>query len=418
MTVPIFIKKAAAVGILIIILGALLWWYFFLQQSAPGTTAPTQNKGFFPFGIGGGAGGSAPGGASATTTPGGQSQAPLPRLRLISSVPVAGATTLIDQKTGETLIRYVERATGHVFETTTASPTARRLTNTTVPKVTEALFVEEGNAVILRYLKDDTDTVENFYGKILPGGEESGVTKEAQLQGVFLAENITRIAVSPDTKKIFYLTENKDGSLGTIVNPDGTKKIELLVSPIAEWLPLWPDQKTIALTTAPASAVEGYLYFLNASSGTLDPLLQKILALTTLTNPATHAVLFSRNNAGNNLSLHLYAPVERKTTVLSVATFPEKCAWSSISPDVLYCAVPKGLVAGEYPDLWYQGVASFADALWKINTKTGETTLLSGLDEKAHEKTDVINPFLDKNERFFFFTNKNDSTLWSLRLGE
>jgi len=116
--------------------------------------------------------------------------------------------------------------------------------------------------------------------------------------------------------------------------------------------------------------------------------------------------------------LHLFTAGKKITGTLSLTTFPEKCAWSEISPDVLFCAVPKNSVQGEYPDLWYQGVASFADAIWKINTKTGETTMLSNLDEEKNGKIDVINPFLDKNEQFIFFTNKNDSKLWSLKLGE
>lgn len=401
-----------------LILGALLWWFFFLQKPTPGTTTPPKNTGFFPFGTSGQGGQTTSGNPGATTTAGGQQNIPLPQLRLISSVPVAGATTLTNPKTGETLIRYVERATGHIFETTAALPTLQRLTNTTIPKVEEALFVEDGSAVILRYLKDDTDTVESFYGAMTQkSAAGEGTTSEAQLLGTFLPENITGLSVSPDTKKIFYLTKEGPGSVGNITNPDGTKKAQIFASPVTEWLPSWPEQKTIALTTKPASGVPGYLYFLNTSSGALDVVLRKKLALTTLVHPTTRAVLFSDNDAGKNLSLHLSINTpDKKTSTLSLATFPEKCAWSQLSPDVLYCAVPKQGVQGEYPDLWYQGVASFADAIWKVNTKTGETTMLSGLDEEKNGKIDVVNLFLDKNEQFLFFTNKNDLKLWSLKI--
>lgn len=419
-------QKTILILFSLILIGLIvfLWWFFFLQKKpAVSTTTPTPSNEFLPFGRGGGSGvaptnPTGPGATTSAQIQNGQT-APITQLRLISSVPIAGATTIADPKTGQTLIRYVERATGHIFETTTISGTAQRLTNTTIPKVEEALFVEDGSAIILRYLKDDGDTVESFYGKITQKSiVGQGTSTEAELLGAFLPENITGLAVSPDTKKIFYLVRDGQGSLGNIANPDGTKKTLLLTSPVAEWLPLWPEQKTIVLTTKPASDVGGYAYFLNSSSGILDLILQKILALTTLVNPSTHTVLFSQNDAGKNLSLNLLMSDKKTTIGLSVATFPEKCVWSTISPDVAYCAAPKAGVQGDYPDLWYQGVASFTDALWKINTKTGETTQLSTFDETKNVGIDVIQPFLDKKEQFIFFTNKKDSTLWSMRLAE
>src|SRR3989344_5857358 len=56
----------------------------------------------------------------------------LPRLRKISENPIAGATVF--SRGQEIVVRLVDRATGHIFETTTESGDLQRIFNTTIPK--------------------------------------------------------------------------------------------------------------------------------------------------------------------------------------------------------------------------------------------------------------------------------------------
>ena len=104
-------------------------------------------------------------------------------------------------------------------------------------------------------------------------------------------------------------------------------------------------------------------------------------------------------------------------TALPLQTFPaEQCVWSIATSTLLYCASPSDLPNAAYPDAWYQGAAVLSDDLWLADTLSGAVILVALLEETAGIAIDVIDPFLSSDERYLFFRNKNDSTLWSLKL--
>lgn len=420
------ISKKVFIVLFVILLagGSLLAWYAYLQRNTktPGGSPVSGLLDFFPFGRGGETtttGGGAEDGEGTEGVEGGE-EAPLNRLRLVAASPVAGATTREDSATKETLIRYVDRATGHIFETSALRAATRRVTNTTIPRLQEALFVENGEGVLLRYLKDDTETIVTFYGKVTPRTLTEGSVSEieAELKGFFLPENIRHLAVSPDTKKIFFLTERSRGATGSVANPDGTRKTDIFSSPATEWIVSWPEQKKLLMSTKPAFDVFGYAYLLDADSGALGSIVRKLPALTVLAHPSLQSVLLSQGGQETATALKLLTVPTGIISELRVETLPEKCVWSSANKDVLYCAVPRGGMRGEYPDLWYKGITSFSDDVWKINTTTGEADVFFDLEEEAQGSIDVLHPFLDAKEAFLFFTNKNDLSFWSLRLKE
>ena len=78
---------------------------------------------------------------------------------------------------------------------------------------------------------------------------------------------------------------------------------------------------------------------------------------------------------------------------------------------MLYCALPINISSSNQPDDWYQGVASFDDGIWSKNITTGESkSILSRFG------ADIMNIFISDDENYLIFTNKNDGTLWSLKL--
>ena len=108
--------------------------------------------------------------------------------------------------------------------------------------------------------------------------------------------------------------------------------------------------------------------------------------------------LFERKNPRNNV-------------VFSFKTFPEKCVFSRLDKNKLFCAIPTSLGSRPLPDAWWQGKTQFSDILLEINTKTGTSSQLL-----ENMNFDIVSPFLSNTEDYFFFTDKKDSTLWSLRL--
>src|SRR5579872_991881 len=166
------ILKISAIVLFIIIM-ALAYYYFFFAKSSSSQSSQTQTnqqpgQNPFPFGQGS-APTSTPETGTTTSAEAGQNQPLqagdyLQKLRLITSEPVAGAT-FVENKTGVT-VRYMERATGHIYDVSTNSSTVTEISNTTIPKIYETLFTDGGSGFITRYIGDDGQTIETLYGKI------------------------------------------------------------------------------------------------------------------------------------------------------------------------------------------------------------------------------------------------------------
>src|SRR3989338_1925262 len=313
-------------------------------------------------------------------------------------------------------LRYVEKKTGNIYQTFADKIEERKFSVTVIPKVYEAYFGNHGQSVIMRYLKANGNTIETIVGtlpKELLGGD---TTENNEVKGVFLPDNIQDISISPDTTKIFYLWSSGgslgDNMIGITLNLLNNKKTQLFDSPLTEWLSVWGNNNMITLSTKPFSSAPGYMYSMDGSGKNLTKILGGVNGLTTKGSPNGKLVLFS----DSNLSLRVYHTDTRNSDTLSLRTLPEKCVWGKAS-DAIYCAVPKSISSGAYPDSWYQGEVSFSDQFWKIDLKTGNATLIiDPMSVSGGEEVDGTKLALDESENYLFFVNKKDSFLWELDL--
>lgn len=413
-------KQNAIILIIVIFLGAvgaLIWFYFSAGINPVNTpVAPVITDVYDPFGTV----------ASNNAT---SSQADINvdnntnistdinisnKLRHISEEPISGYSIVDNTKTKKTDIHYILRANGNIYETYTDSPEQRRLSITTIPKVYESNWLPDGQRLIIRYLKDATEDIQTFSVKINPAtttlNEFAG-----GVDGNHLVENISTLAVNPYGDKIFYLTKNLKGSSGFVSKPNGLNKKLIFESPLTEWLISWPKEETITLNTKPSAKVAGYLYFLNSVTGGFSRIIGDVNGLTTKTNKTATEVLYA-DSIRIIPRLYLYNIKKGESKLLPWNTFPEKCVWSNTETKIVYCAVPKTIPTGDYPDIWYQGLVSFTDDLWMINTDTGASTLIYDLEKETTNKIDVTDLGIDKNDNFLFFTNKTDLTFWSFNL--
>lgn len=326
----------------------------------------------------------------------------------VNLIPTAPATEFV------ATLRYVEKATGNVYQTRADQLDERKFTNTIIPQIHEAFFGSKATAVAMRYLKGDGKTIETFLGSLpkdILGGDSS---QTAQVKGTFLPENITDMSVSPDSSKIFYLVNINNTSVGVTAGALGESKSQVFGSPFTEWLSQWPNFKMITVTTKPASGVPGYMYAINPDRKDFSKILGGINGLTTLTSPSGKLVLYS-SSSGNSLNLSIYDTDTGNSSLLGVKTLPEKCVWTKAS-DALYCAVPKFLNLEEYPDTWYQGLVTFSDEIWEIDAVDGSGQKIADPALISNEEVDGIKLALDDSENYLFFLNKKDSYLWELNL--
>jgi len=102
-------------------------------------------------------------------------------------------------------------------------------------------------------------------------------------------------------------------------------------------------------------------------------------------------------------------------TDFSLKTLSEKCAWA---PDniTLYCAATASPAHGAYPDDWYQGIVSFNDNIWRINTDTNAMSSVLVPMSRANQPMDITHMVLTPDQNYLVFINKKDSTLWMFDL--
>lgn len=355
------------------------------------------------------------------------------QLRKVSSMPIAGFTVYQKERLKEVQItsevtnkptppqtefmpslRYVDRASGNIYQTFADKIEERKFSGTVIPKVYEAFFGNKGESVVMRYLKADGKTIETFVGNLPKeylGADTSG---ENEVKGVLLPENTKDVSLSPSVESMFYLFNIGENIAGTTLNFLTNKKVQVFDSAFTEWLSQWPKSSMITLTTKPSSLVPGYMYSIDPGSisKTLNKILGGINGLTTQTSPSGKLVLYGNNT----LSLSLYHIDTKTLETLGVKTLPEKCVWGGVS-DVIYCAVPKITAGANFPDTWYQGEISFEDQIWKIDIITGNTTLIADPSIlEGGEDVDAIKLAMDEGENYLFFVNKKDSFLWELEL--
>ncbi len=386
---------------IVLIIGALVFFYFFYgrggkgEPEVPGEFPTTEDTGFPPE-------------ETKPTVLPEEAVKEGPVLRQLTTTPVSGA--VIGESGTRVAVRYLDRATGNIFEVSPDGGEARRITNTTIPKIYEALFAKSGNVVIARYLKEDGETIETFSGTVKA---KSGST-EGDLAGTFLPAGIKGLALSPDSRRIFYLREEGGRAVGVIATAAGGEKTEVFRSPLREWAVAWPKEDTIVLTAKPSALAEGTVQFLNPETGRVTPALSRLRGLTALADASAARILYSVSGE-TDFTLSLLERETRADIPLPLRTLPEKCVFGAKGATLL-CAVPKTLPPASYPDAWYQGVIALEDEVWSIETENGIPRLMMDVSAEAKGAIDAVSPILSTDEKYLIFTNKRDGTLWSLKL--
>ncbi|HMP85233.1 MAG TPA: hypothetical protein PKE08_01020 [Candidatus Paceibacterota bacterium] len=342
------------------------------------------------------------------------------RLRLITESSVAGfmlsdkvATTTDNEQIIETRYKYIEKATGNVFEANSTSLNLQRITNTTIPRIQEAIFFNNGNSVLLRYLNQNRE-IETFVGRILEKDPAEISTNEEgadllEIKGVFLTKDIDYITKKIGSDMFFYTKEGKgytfDGKM-----PQDQRAI--LDQTITEFISEWNDAGII-LTTKASGLYESFVFNLSPNGGQIRNIISGLNGITTKSNRSGGKIFYS-SIFGGRIFNNIYITNTSEGSLLLSQTFAEKCVWSNKEQNILYCAQPKRIPSGVMPDSWYQGIVSTDDEIIKINTDTGIIELVASFPIPL----DVIEPQLSENENYLVFMNKSDRTLWSLYIGK
>jgi hypothetical protein len=320
----------------------------------------------------------------------------------VSVPPASPKEKTTTQTITDYFIRYVARQSGFVYEIKN-DIAPQQVSNIFIPAIYEAVFADDNQTAIIRFLKEGTNTV-GTYSVPIPNENPDGT--RTQKEGVFLPDNITGIAISPDLKELVRITpEQTQGVLNTSNSFNKNVK-EIFKNPLKEWIVYWPEKNSIYLQTKAAGLFDGFLYKLETSEKRLRRVVGNVKGLTTSVSPSGKYVLYSESiNTGFVAKILNTKTGSIKNTNLAI--LPEKCTW--IKNEDLICAGNSSVENGTYPDAWYAGLISFSDQLFRIYTESNTFDVIYKNDEKSFDMTNLRT---DEERSLLFFTDKKTGILW------
>lgn len=438
--------KTILISIFILILFFIVFIFFALRKQNPAEGSIEQKiQNIFPFGntlntdsgfpngenIGENGGADGATGTSTST----DMVKEIPVLRKISENPTAGSTIIsreVEELIGEKktkikkyFVRFVDRSTGHVFETPIDSFDVTKISNTTLPKMYEATFDSTGNSFIARFLDEENTETIKTYSVFLKDTKQTASTStttkdlglsftQKEATGTYLETDIREYSLFPSKNKLSYLVFKNDG--GSVITSTllGQNKKEVLFSKLREWLLETESETKILLTTKPSGRVPGFAYSLNTLNGSLTKVFGGIVGLTVKPLVGTDSYLLG--TGGNTTRTFVEKNPKRTISVPLFSTLPEKCVQGKKDIFTVYCAVPRNFPLGIYPDSWYSGEVSFNDSIWQADIKTNKTSFVNSPFASVKENLDAINLQVSPDDNYLTFINKKDLSLWGLLL--
>lgn len=324
-----------------------------------------------------------------------------PRLWHVSDTPVAGARFFGTGST--TVVRFVDRSSGHMIEASPADSSVRRITNTLIPHVYQAFFTSTSTA-ILQSLSNTGSLVSTV------ASVQAATGTEAKFVGTSLPQNMYSLAISPDGQKLFMiLPDGNGGSVGIISDARGGSQKRIFFSGLTQWRAHWPTSARIVVVQRASDGIPGTALSLTPT-GTLSALLENVPGL--VISPGTPDTRLYSTSNGRTLTLFT-TNTNGKRIPVSLQTTADKCV---VRGPVAYCAVPETPPTGTFLREWYRGSVRTEDVIWRVTLETGASERFLQLASEQRVYVDIKNLFLSDDGAYLGFQNAADSSLWILRI--
>jgi len=314
-------------------------------------------------------------------------------LRQLTTRPVAGFTLL--NTASSSVVRYIERGTGHMYEIDLSTGKEIALSRTTVPKTAEAVFNATGATVALT--SHDQYQTNVFVGTL---GEA------INLEGIQLQPGAKNIAFASDEDVLYTVTTNGT-TQGYRHNIETLSQTELFAFNYTNIDMGWGgDLAQIYLATKPAYNLEGYIY--TTEGGILTPAAPSAYGLSALYSNDELITTFTRGGTYTSV----VQTKEGQQRQLPILALKEKCVFDTFTTNFIWCAAPLSTSNPQFVENWYKGITTSVDHLWLVDTQGGEAQLYANFEDLSGRTIDVSSISINNTGTALSFTNKLDHTLW------
>ncbi|MFN3188246.1 MAG: hypothetical protein ACK42D_01740 [Candidatus Paceibacteria bacterium] len=325
-----------------------------------------------------------------------------PRLRQLTTKPVAGYTEIYSTSTEPYFVRYVEAGLGHIYEINMETGEEIRVSNTTVPQAMRAEFSPSGAQVAIQA----DVTARNL------------VTVGTITNGEFTSQNLPTTVTDftfADNGELYYSEVPASGTdtLGIALNLTTNTSRNLFTIPFRAANIGWAKEgrNTHYTYTKPASRLLGYMYSITGSTILRQPVSGN--GLNVIAND--DFIVYSLRSGETHLS-YTYNKNTKEFGTIPILPIPEKCTFSTTQTNVLYCGYEYTFYDYRFPDTWYKGQISLNDTLWRVNIEESSAGQLVIPMQTIGRELDITSMAHSGNTAMLYFINKHDKTLWAYDL--
>jgi RecA/RadA recombinase len=329
--------------------------------------------------------------------------------RATTTKTTTGTSSIKISTTTEMVIRYTEKSTTKLFETNQNTTNVLRMSNTTLGVFDQVTF-SNPQSFVGQHFNESSSLIDTYIGSFIKIGTS---TPELRTTGTYFPRNPETVAVKGTS--LFSLYSYPLSAEGYITQTTPVKEVKVFSSRLSEWNVEWINKNLLMFTTKPNSGYDGFVYTYNPITKKQTEILAKKPGLTAKVNSTVTAAVYSES-FNNKLNFFITNLTKNLSFQTSSPTLPEKCVFSAKSPMIVYCAVPRPLPIGSYPEDWYKGKVQFSDALVRFDIEKNVELPIVNFEQEGGEAIDAINLSINEKETFVTFQNKRDGYVWSYDL--
>lgn len=304
--------------------------------------------------------------------------------------PILGATLSADNAK----IMYYTKSGGKLEAVDFSGETQEQISPLTIVGIFDVVWQNAKRHSVISYL--DSANAKRF------------INETATTGVVFLPEGIRSAVFSPDSRSLAYLLRKSEITQLITATETGGKPQVVYETLVPDFSLLWIAPKKILLQSAPSSHVAGIVYLFDTGTKTLEKIFSDIRGGMTIASPDGAALLTSFIGGDGRGALSLTNQKGENAQSITPATMSEKCVFTK-DAKTIYCAVSQD--AQELPDAWFRGDIALEDQFMRI---PADTLVAEVISDKT--QFDATNLFLSPDGKYLFFQDKNDLTLWRLKL--
>ncbi len=326
-----------------------------------------------------------------------------------SSTNLEGSEVLEEFLATSTVVRFQERATGHIYDVFEFIEAPQKVSPVTEQKIYSTQWSNNKNIFIYKKLISNNEYIQTNIGELVFSTSSDVFLKTNNISNI-----VSDLTLNKETNKLIYSIKQNGFSSIALSNIDRTGEQIIKNLYFTEFTLDIINKDNVLITTNSSQVAPGYAYILNTTSKAFSKILGGVSGLLIKVSPNTRHYIYS----GSNIDRPVVSIVDSQTqtsTLLPFDTLPsEKCVFSKKQPTA-YCFGSILYKKAQYPDDWYKGKVLNFESLYKIDLTNSSASLVYSLT--ADElNADVYNVQLSDNEDFITFQNKYDLTLWSIDL--